>query len=537
MEPGYKMLGSTGTQYLNPDYIQPLPTTLDSKNSPLALLAQTCSSIGKESNSSSSKLSLPSLNDKKESSHHRDVTVKEGGTACKMRPSEESPVGLRTGNSETTRMNRSSKEISSRSNSSGGAGGDSSPKSRERNSSMRPVSSHVSSLGSGSGKCTPSSVSSFTVNNSSSSSSSIQHSNSRDSAMTSASSVNKSIHRDSSSLIYDNYADEVEKAGGLSSTFLQQHNLQEVLRLQHESLQSLQASSLGPLPSGYSQFLFGHPLATIDPLMYSYSASLAAVHGLAMNSHKLPMLSPYMGYPRVSTASGGLSLMCKDPYCSTGALPLHLQSSACGAGCTQCGSSAASGQDKSHQCTPSTSLACTNDIRAQLSSLYPLSLPGGLASPLLGMAAHLRVGLAQYPCNWLSGGEFCGKRFSKADELLQHLKTHTTSGDPPFPSLPLPTPAGFVGNSGHPFAIPGSLSPSSILQQTAQPYPRSLSPNSLLTARYHPYKSPFAAVLPTSSVAAGTALTGTGSSALEAAYYSSPYALYSKRINAAAVGP
>jgi len=28
MEPGYKMLGSSGTQYLNPDYIQPLPTTV-----------------------------------------------------------------------------------------------------------------------------------------------------------------------------------------------------------------------------------------------------------------------------------------------------------------------------------------------------------------------------------------------------------------------------------------------------------------------------------------------------------------------------
>ena len=43
------MLTTGHNQYLQPDYLSPLPTTLDAKKSPLALLAQTCSQIGADS--------------------------------------------------------------------------------------------------------------------------------------------------------------------------------------------------------------------------------------------------------------------------------------------------------------------------------------------------------------------------------------------------------------------------------------------------------------------------------------------------------
>ena len=37
-----------------------------------------------------------------------------------------------------------------------------------------------------------------------------------------------------------------------------------------------------------------------------------------------------------------------------------------------------------------------------------------------------------YICNWMNGRDYCGKRYSSAEELLVHLKTHTnlSTSDP-----------------------------------------------------------------------------------------------------------
>uniref|UniRef100_A0A0A9VXX9 Zinc finger protein Noc n=1 Tax=Lygus hesperus TaxID=30085 RepID=A0A0A9VXX9_LYGHE len=62
------MTSPSGHQYLQPDYLSPLPTTLDAKKSPLALLAQTCSQIGADT--PSSKPLLATL-DKPKKTHER----------------------------------------------------------------------------------------------------------------------------------------------------------------------------------------------------------------------------------------------------------------------------------------------------------------------------------------------------------------------------------------------------------------------------------------------------------------------------------
>lgn len=177
-----------------------------------------------------------------------------------------------------------------------------------------------------------------------------------------------------------------------------------------------------------------------------------------------PTAGPYVSYARVKTAGGGEALVpvCKDPYCTGCQLSMHnALVGTCPSGCTQC----------DHQ---------KYGLAAALSSLVP-------------PAHHLGYQLGRpYVCNWISGETYCGKRFGTSDELLQHLRTHTTSTD--------------------------------LLNPLRYPNPP-LSP--LSASRYHPYSkpglpglaSPFSAFNPTLGP------------------YYSPYALYGQRIGAAAVHP
>merc|ERR1711962_750940 len=49
----------------------------------------------------------------------------------------------------------------------------------------------------------------------------------------------------------------------------------------------------------------------------------------------------------------------------------------------------------------------------------PASVPTSLSS-----SASLGPG-GPYICNWMNGRDYCGKRYTSAEELLVHLKTHT----------------------------------------------------------------------------------------------------------------
>lgn len=131
---------------------------------------------------------------------------------------------------------------------------------------------------------------------------------------------------------------------------------------------------------------------------------------------------PYSNYMRVK-ASGTDSFVpvCKDPYC-TGCFSYHNQMLMspvpCPSGCTQC----------DHQ------------------KFMTMSL--GYMRP--------------YICNWITGDSYCGKRFVTSEELLQHLRSHTS----------------VEGASTGPNAL---LNPFSMYRSS---YLGAVSP---LAARYHPY--------------------------------------------------
>ncbi|CAG4914448.1 unnamed protein product [Colias eurytheme] len=77
------MMTSNPNQYLQPDYLTPLSSSLDSKKSPLALLAQTCSQIGADT--MPSKPLLPSLDKKKSvNSVNSDSVSRSSPNAPKM---------------------------------------------------------------------------------------------------------------------------------------------------------------------------------------------------------------------------------------------------------------------------------------------------------------------------------------------------------------------------------------------------------------------------------------------------------------------
>ncbi|XP_058062188.1 zinc finger protein Noc [Anopheles bellator] len=78
---GTTMLQVGNNQYLQPDYLSPLPTTLDAKKSPLALLAQTCSQIGADpGNITVKSLVSPSDKNKKSSSSNSNNSTSSSGS-------------------------------------------------------------------------------------------------------------------------------------------------------------------------------------------------------------------------------------------------------------------------------------------------------------------------------------------------------------------------------------------------------------------------------------------------------------------------
>ncbi|XP_065094244.1 zinc finger protein Noc [Ochlerotatus camptorhynchus] len=476
---GAAMLQIGNNQYLQPDYMSPLPTSLDAKKSPLALLAQTCSQIGADSGNITVKsLVSPSEKNKKSSSSSSSSvssagSVENGGhsnnsrsPSVKTEKSDSSPeiklafkpYEMNVLTTKVKNDDRPSSKMSSGSdimnnNSVNHANNNDVKKdmrSSSRGSAESPRAGSVkNSEMSENGKCTPEGSSRKT-------------SSPNDRDKTTASPIIRP-------------GAEVMQAGKDMSGY-------------KPSAYGINPLTGLPSPSGidHTNPAFRPPFA--GAFTHHHAAMLAAAYPGAAAAGA----NPYLSYTRVKTPSGGETLVpiCKDPYCTGCQFSAHnhqmMMGGQCPAGCSQC----------DHQ-------------------KYSLAMAMGTLPPGYPYPPAATQPGRPYMCNWVMGDSYCGKRFNTTDELLSHLRTHTAN---------LSDPAALALQQQL-MPLSGIFPPSSLHRGYPNP---PLSP--LSAARYHPYAKPGA--LP-----AGLSGSPYGAAFNPAAFgqYYSPYAaaLYSQRMGAA----
>lgn len=228
------------------------------------------------------------------------------------------------------------------------------------------------------------------------------------------------------------------------------------------------------------------------PSSMAYPMDLMAASALMSPHHpmfKAASLNPYLNYARLK----GLEMqpnICRDPYCTGCPSSPHFLNKASGQPCPAgCPQCEREGKNSN-----SAAAAAASSYHAQLAALAAASqMP--------------------YVCSWIGGDTpYCGKRFATSDELFQHLRTHTAS----LPESVLTA------------AAQGGIPPNHPLFQRTYPTPP-LSP--LSAARYHPYGKP--SMLPP-SLAASAPPGSLASLQMQQhpalAQYFSPYSLYGPRM-------
>ncbi|KAI4459538.1 zinc-finger protein nolz1-related [Holotrichia oblita] len=453
---GGGMLSSSANQYLQPDYLSPLPTTLDAKKSPLALLAQTCSQIGADTPNSKPLIS-PMDKPKKSSSENRasPAAARDKDKSASRSSPLETKLAFKPYENVTTPKKSEDTRPTSKSSIQNLEINEDRKSDRK---SVSPSNSSAATPAPETGKVSPTS-------------------SDRKSSTPSARGASPIIR--SGLEILQGHA----KDAALSSAY------------KPGSLSGLSGGLGGPLSSLCCPPGLEHTNPAFRP---PFPGGPFSHHHAAMLGYPGATPGPYLSYARVKTPSGGEALVpvCKDPYCTGCQFSMHNQqllmagagtSGPCPSGCTQC----------DHQ---------KYNLAMAMSLVPPGPVPSSLAYQQLGRP---------YVCNWIAGDTYCGKRFVTSDELLQHLRTHTSGTDT---SSVATTVASSLLN-------PHSLFSTSALHRYPNP---PLSP--LSAARYHPYAKP---TLPSSLAA--SPYSAFNPTAL-GPYYS-PYSVYGQRLGAAAVHP
>ncbi|KAL0979194.1 hypothetical protein UPYG_G00181990 [Umbra pygmaea] len=513
-----KMLTAHSGHLLHPEYLQPLTSApvsieLDAKKSPLALLAQTCSQIGKPDPPSSSKLGSIS--------------------------SEKDPSGRSSSSSHKSGDQHQSLEDKSSFKPYNKVGGECRKDGTTAKSATDKAGFRVPSGGSGSAI----SCSSFPPHSGSPSSSSpplLSHRQTQSPSTQQQSSHPQTLHADSKPVCSDQAGSDSNSSTGKKDSDHSKERLDgaQLANSSHmrasanssnasssssprpESKPDLQSSQPG-LISGHiapvSPFKPGHSVFPMPPASMGYHGSIVGAYAgypsqfldhtkssLGMGiPGKHPSSSPLTGASPPSLMQG----LCRDPYCLTYPNAPHLGGSNCNT-CVHEPSSLKSGYPIMY---PS----------HHLHSLHPSSLSSsspGLSHPLYTYGFMLQNEPQPHACNWVSVGGPCDKRFSTSEELLAHLRTHTA------------LPGGLESKllSAYPSSVSSAASCHLHLPQPGSPgtLPSSFSLRGspgLGLARYHPYSKahlPGAPGLPMHSLQASSP-------------YYSPYALYSQRLGSA----
>ncbi|XP_074476151.1 zinc finger protein 503-like [Sebastes fasciatus] len=492
-----KMLTARSGHILHPEYLQPLPSTpispieLDAKKSPLALLAQTCSQIGKPDPPSSSKLSSVTSN-----GSNSDKETKSG-------PLKMSDIGADDKSSFKPYSKSEKKDSSSSSSLSG-----------DKTSFRVP-----------SATCQPFSPRTGSPSSCTSASPLPAEGKAGDKEDKKESDSNKSTESNGSHRISGNTSDGSQH----------QENTSKTVTSDSTSVTSSSSSILGSgLVAPVSPYKPGHTVFPMPPAGISYPGSLAGAyagysqqflpHGLTLDptkSSSQQLLSAQfaaaqsMGCSKAgSSPLNGASpptlmsaSLCRDPYCLSYHCSSHL--SAASANCAHDSAAAAlkSGYPLMYQTHP-------------LHGVHT-SAPTFTGHPLYPYGFMLPNDPLPHVCNWVSANGPCDKRFSSSEELLGHLRTHTA----------------FAGTEKLISGYPGSSSLANAAAAAAMACHMHMPPNGPgspgalalrgphhhlgLSSRYHPYsKSP----LPPGAPVPVPAATG--------AYYS-PYALYGQRLTTA----
>ncbi|KAI1886834.1 hypothetical protein AGOR_G00199880 [Albula goreensis] len=507
-----KMLTARAGHILHPEYLQPLPSTpvspieLDAKKSPLALLAQTCSQIGKPDPLPSSKLS--------------SVTNGSSDKDSKSGPLKMSDIGAEDKSSFKPYSKSSEKKDSS-----GVSSGDKSgfrvpsatcqpftPRTGSPNSctSASPLPTEGKS---GDREEKKESDSNKNITTEGPGTTSISHN--RISVNCAGINVEVNQHQETTpgSKAVTSDSSSVSSASsvlgsGLVAPVSPYKPGQTVFPLPPAGMSY--PGSLAGAYAGYPQHFLPHGV-TLDPTKPSshlLNAQFAAASSLGCSkagSSPLAGASP----PSIMSAS-----LCRDPYC----LSYHCASHLAGAASASC----------SHDSTAAA--AAASALKSGYPLMYPThplhgvhsSPPSFAGHPLYPYGFMLPNDPLPHVCNWVSANGPCDKRFSSSEELLNHLRTHTAftgtekliSGYPSSSSLASAAAAAMACHMHMPPAgAPGS--PGTLALRNPH---HALG----LSSRYHPYsKSP----LPTPGAPVPVpAATGP---------YYSPYALYGQRLTTA----